>query len=633
MTARNGDDRRKPTNDEISKEAANRRSGIQGRKKKLQKWVEQPSVEPNIQYLRDAEHTFALDQLGEHTHVLDIASESSVTSKIEAKKIARVDFSPKASAKAKEVLGEKVEEYSIVDLRDPVLPFDDDSFDGIISIGPYDWKFLNVGKLTDEVHRVGSLHSDFVFSVPTIRSPYRKNGINQSRYYTKNSINELISPYWHLDSSKLIFQYPYPIHNIINQFPEDIQEKFVKGAYSLTEVLNKLEWWKRASYVVLNLTPLKYEYYLNKALGCLFRSVEENGFWDDESEQLVRALTYRFEDGTLEWGVDTGNEWRYAPFALIGILHWRNSSLATSEYDEQIQRELSFFQEAIKKQSLLNEIPSYGVGPLITAFSLAASIYSDKSYLESARQLFYFSINEFNFNNSEDSLLLYGWTFLYAQTHDTEVLTAIEKHLWELNERFTTEGLFHFSDGKTRRHQNQMYILWSICRSIEVTGKQGYLENVEQVLEYTIRNRMQNDGAFIWEDVSLPHKTYEKAVNLHSGQRSYREFLYECHQTFFVNAVAHYYRAGGRKNYNKEVRKSMEWIYGGNTRNLNLADCTGIGVPLRQMTVRGEVDAEYFAGGTRNQLYKGVYEVGSYLMALTNLLDGPIADRGIAGYY
>ena len=63
----------------------------------------------------------------------------------------------------------------------------------------------------------------------------------------------------------------------------------------------------------------------------------------------------------------------------------------------------------------------------------------------------------------------------------------------------------------------------------------------------------------------------------------------------------------------------MAWIYGKNVLGENLVDSSEIGVPMRQMTLRGRIDVP-------DQTFKGTYEVGSYVMALTNFLDGPLYD-------
>jgi SAM-dependent methyltransferase len=138
----------------------------------LRRWVKQPPVNPNVQYLRDAERTGAWELLGEPTDVLDVASEASVTAGLYAESVARVDFSPAATDRAREVLGEAVESYETVRPEAPTLPFADDRFDGAVCVGPYDWTFLDVEALTAELHRVTAPSGVSVFSVPTPHSPY-----------------------------------------------------------------------------------------------------------------------------------------------------------------------------------------------------------------------------------------------------------------------------------------------------------------------------------------------------------------------------------------------------------------------------------------------------------------------------
>ncbi|MFC6726487.1 methyltransferase, partial [Halobium palmae] len=97
--------------------------------------------------------------------------------------------------------------------------------------------------------------------------------------------------------------------------------------------------------------------------------------------------------------------------------------------------------------------------------------------------------------------------------------------------------------------------------------------------------------------------------------------LFECHQTFFVNAVAHYARAGGERDFSPAALRAMSWIYGGNDLDADLVERSGIGVPMRFVTTDGRLSAP-------EQNFKGVYEVGSYVEALTHLLDpdGPFRE-------
>jgi SAM-dependent methyltransferase len=586
------------------------------RDKILTRWVNQPSAEPNVQYLRDAERLTAWDQLGERTNVLDIASESNVTAGLDAETITRVDFSSDAIEYAQELLGDHVARYESIDPETPSLPFADDQFDGAVCIGPYDWKFLDVQALTDEVHRVMSNDGLFTLSVPTPRSPYATTNWNKYRYYSPDEALSLISPEWRLADYDLVFQYPSRLHYGIKFLPERIQELFVDGAWELTDRLTEHEQWSRASYLVLGMQPLDYEGYLDAALDCLFRPTERNGFWDEDDEKFVRALEYEPTDDGLRWTQDNRVLWRYAPFALMGAMEWRTSSLGHSEYDGKLGRELAYFTDQIREQNALNQMPSYGVGPVIHSFSLAASVFKNDEYESLAWDLYEYSTETFDFSHAEDSLLAYGWASLYEHTGSDAVRESLEDALWNLIERLSPDGLFRFENETTRRHQNQMYALWGLCRAIEVTDKPGYLDSIEQVLDYTIEHRMRPDGAFIWEDVPSWRKL-RAAPREHLGLRPpHWEFLYACHQTFFVNAVAQYYRAGGAKNYDRAVRRAMAWIDGDNPLDENLVERSDIGVPMRQMTTDGRIDVS-------DQMYKGAYEVGSYIMSLTNLLDGP----------
>jgi hypothetical protein len=58
----------------------------------------------------------------------------------------------------------------------------------------------------------------------------------------------------------------------------------------------------------------------------------------------------------------------------------------------------------------------------------------------------------------------------------------------------------------------------------------------------------------------------------------------------------------------------MDWIYSGNILRKDLVEISGIGVPMRMMTIDGDLNV-------RGQMFKGSYEIGSYIMALTHLLE------------
>ena len=592
----------------------------------LDRWVEQPPVGPNIQYLRDAERAAALDRIRGRDRVLDVASEANVTRGLDAPSVTRVDFSPGAADRAREALGDAVDEYATADPDDPALPFDDGAFDAAVAVGPYDWTFLDVAGLTDEVGRVLAPDGSLVVTVPTPRSPYAATGGGRYRYFEPAAALDLLSPGWALDGADHLFQYPHPVHHGINLLPDRLQEPFVAAARTASDYLSRADAWTLASYLVLDASPLPYADSLDDALCALFRPADDDGFWDDERGTFLRALTYESPSGEtpptgdLIWSRDDGVEWRYGPFALMGAVHWRTSALGTDAYDPELGRSLDHFAARLADGTVAREMPSYGVGPLIDAFARAGAHDAfDDRRLATARDLAAVGAETAGFDHAEDALVLYGWATLYdrdpdAGAGDGTLRDRIDDALFAVADRLTPEGLFAFDNHTTRRHQNQMYALWGLCRAVEATGADGYLGVAETVLDATLDRRMRQDGAFLWEDVPLRARLKGEAAKRLGYWPEYWEYLFECHQTFFVNAVASYYAAGGEGRYDQAVGRAMAWVYGDNPRGEDLVAASGIGVPLRQTTIDGRI-------GAPDQSFKGSYEVGSWVLALTRLRD------------
>lgn len=390
--------------------------------------------------------------------------------------------------------------------------------------------------------------------------------------------------------------------------------------------------------------PTRYSADLSDALDSLFRPLEEDGFWDADRGTIARALKYVDPPsaGDLEWQPDRRQLWRYGPFALMGVLYWRASELGDDAHDEQIRRALDHAATAGGDYGAYEEMPSYGLGSLLAAFSMAADVYDDDHYRRHARQI-YDVATPLTFSHSEDVFLVYGATYLYEATGDERVRQNLDGAVDAFRDAVDEDGLIVFESGdagwskggsmatrvydllyggsRPRRHQNQMYALWALCRACEVTGRTDALDVAEGVLDYTVARRMQEDGAFVWEDVSTRSALTGAALSKLGLRVPHWEFLYACHQTFFVNAVAHYYQAGGDREYDREVRDAMAWLYGENVRGADLTELSGIGVPMRQMTTDGGM-------GVDDQMYKGTYEIGSHVMALTNLLEGTVGRTG-----
>lgn len=590
----------------------------------LRRWVRQPPADPNVQYLRDAERLKAWSLVEGCESVLDVGSEANVTAGLEAETVARIDFSAAAGDRATAALGDLIDRHETVDPDRPELPFDDDSVDAAVSVGPYDWRFLDIDALTRELHRVVRPNGRLVFTVPTRLSPYADHGWPNFRYFTPETALDIVSPHWRVDAIDPIFQYPGFVHRRLNRLPPRYQQPFVDIAWWLTDALDAADLLDDAAYLVVSATPLRYDRYLSSAVECLFRSTAEDGFWDEEARTIIRALRYETADGGLTWTPERETQWRYAPFALMGVLQWRSSPAGTDRYDDRIEQALAYFANRIADGETLSAMPSYGIGPLTDAFALAAAVFERPSHAETAWTLFGHATDRFGFEHAEDALALYGWARLYEYERDrdrgraAQLEAAIDDALATVMDRLDSDCVFRFDNPTTERHQNQMYTLWGLCRAIEVLGSHGYLEPVERVLDDAVEDRMRDDGAFRWYEASTTGRIRQRLSGTESPPQW--QLLFSCHQTFFVVAVAHYYAAGGSRNYDRALRRAMAWIYGHNDRGENLVDRSRIGVPMRFLTTDGSLTLP-------EQQFKGAYEIGAYLQALTQLSVGQLSQR------
>ncbi|WP_167888661.1 class I SAM-dependent methyltransferase [Thermococcus sp. MV5] len=223
------------------------------------RWTKQPPTIPIVQYLRDEEKRRALELIEDSRIVLDIGSEIKVTLTLNilASKVIRVDFSKKASEIAKDTIQKKqahnaVFEFYHIDVRNPKLPYPSTYFDAAISIGPYDWKFLDVHKLTSEIYRVLKPGGKFVFSVPTKLSPYkRKESERIFRYYSLDELFDLISiENWKDVRFSLIYQPPRKAYIFLSLLPQLFQKPFIDLFKYLSRRLTESQNLSKASYIV-----------------------------------------------------------------------------------------------------------------------------------------------------------------------------------------------------------------------------------------------------------------------------------------------------------------------------------------------------------------------------------------------
>ncbi len=567
----------------------------------LARWVEQPPAGPLVQRLRDAEHERALDLL-DGERLLDVASETGVTRALAAQDadLTRVDFSPDASDAARAAIDGSLT-FEITTPERPTLPFPDGTFDGAVCVGPYDWRFLDSEALTAEFRRVLVPGGRLVLTVPTPESPYHYGGRWSLRYYTPDALDTLTAPGFVSSEERYVYQYPPRVHSAITSLPARLQVPFARLADRYSERISRED----AAYVVAACETLPYERWLTDALDALFRDVPD-GFYDPKEGRIIRELRYEADsDGyATDWRRGRDPEWRYAPMALLGATRWRVSPAGDDRHDARLERALVTAADRLGD----TDLPAYGAGPLVGAFALANRAF-DREFLPAARRL-YERTRDAGFGHSEEALLLYGWSLLHERDPSDQLRGDIADGLHAVVEHQSPpNGLFAFDNPTTLRHQNQMYSLWGACRAVSVTDRVGYLDALADVLEFTVEERLREDGAVTWFEPGRREATgYRLRDAAGSTPVPEWELLFACHQTFLVTAVAEYRRAGGERSYDRAVRRAMAWL-----PEAGLFERSGLGVPMRGMTTDGRFD-------TPGQRFKGSYEVGAALLALTALL-------------
>lgn len=364
----------------------------------------------------------------------------------------------------------------------------------------------------------------------------------------------------------------------------------------------------------------KYNYYLNKALAVLFKNKEENGFWDDAGGRIIKRL---IQNEDMTWMPDESFDLRYGPFGLMGVLYHRHKfQNAYNDYDEKIKRYLDYLVDNVDGSRIKNKDEYAGINyGILTCFSIGYLLFKETKYLKKAIEIFNFNKNAFkDIKRNILSLIIWGESWLYEaliESKENRILKEVKKEIRKRSERIINcqneKGYFETGDFRAINFARTMYTLWGLGRAIKILGMREWLGNIERALEYNLENQKTSDGAFLWHPkfyfTRLSILPFKFPIYYPKGA----EWLFECHQTFFINAVEQYKQSGGTKDYFQEEINAIEWIFSKNRINKNLVELSGIGVPIRIMSL----DCKTYI---KNQNFKGTYEVGSYIMALSDLI-------------
>jgi len=345
-----------------------------------------------------------------------------------------------------------------------------------------------------------------------------------------------------------------------------------------------------------------------RAFETIFSSTNNNGFYD-ESFGIYPMLEYTVKDNSITYLTSKRKYWRYNPFLMMGImytrLHIQNDEIKS--HDGKIKKQLNILIEKLTNRDI-KSLSSYTVGPLMVSFALAHEIYGDKKYIDAIDLI----LNNtcFKIKIDEDAFLLLGLSYVYEHIskYREDTIEKIKVFTYEILKHQKDNALFVFRNITSKRHQSQMYTLWALNRAFKILN----IENTEPIrknIEYTIVKRMEEYGGIIWEDnVRFCSKIYHILKNTR-----YWTYYFECHQCFFAHTVFEYSRLFSDKRYNDRAKKALEWIFGNNRFNLDLLKLSGLNVPHRIVDVNGNAHV-------KGQKFKGAYEIGGYLMALTDYM-------------
>jgi len=352
---------------------------------------------------------------------------------------------------------------------------------------------------------------------------------------------------------------------------------------------------------------LDYRQYLVLALESLFRDKSDGGFWDSDLGSIIRQKNMNSD---LTWKDNSTVDLRYAPFALMGALIYRHFS-NDSKFDDKILKNIDYIKNNLDHAGITDL--HYGI---FTSLVFGYGIYQQEDCLEMCINIIKQTDKKVSkIKNNELSLIVWGYSWLYEfykreDEFKRNLFSKIRNYSDFLIQSQDNKGVFQTGDIRAMLHQRIMYVLWSLAKASEVTGELKYLRKIEKSLNYVKDKRMTSDNGFIWYPKFHFVKYGFIKIPIFAPRQA--KWFFECHQTFFVNACQLYYQAGGRLDYTNSEKKAMEWIFASNVKKINLVTHSKIGIPFRIMHENGDLFV-------KDENFKGTYEIGSYIMALTYL--------------
>jgi hypothetical protein len=352
----------------------------------------------------------------------------------------------------------------------------------------------------------------------------------------------------------------------------------------------------------------KQNIYLTQALERIFLSTEHIGFWDEKNSCIHSKLIF---DKKWNWTVSSDTSDRYGVFTITMILLAKFiNNLNISKYESKIILYLDYIKNNIsnyKKSDI-----TYGA---FNALVLGQILFEDdgKNYKSELLNTYQFLKKEINsITNNEDALVLIGLNLYYKYINkDKDVLSYIEVLVESLLNTQSKKGFFLTGDIRAVYHQRAMYTLWGLSFSSLHTHKDEIKIAIEKSINYIWFNRRDGkDNAFIWHPLFYIIKTrsnlFLPIISPYSAN-----YLFECHQTFFANAIAFYQNFYKTTKFTEYKQKALDWIFGVNRIKEDIISITKLNIPTRIMSRKGKLNI-------KNNNFIGSYEIGSYIFALSN---------------
>ena len=364
-----------------------------------------------------------------------------------------------------------------------------------------------------------------------------------------------------------------------------------------------------------------YNKYLDLALESLFRPIDENGFWLDSEKRIIFRLDMSKDpNNEIYWKPDLNLEYRYGPYALMGVLYWRSKNkIEASKYDNNLINYSNFLLSKIGSNGGLQDDDSGLNHSLVLAsLTLSSLIYPDfrKKSLEKIIELYNFTIETWPVEKIKDSqsyILLYSYCYLYKlfvklEDHEKSesLLLNIRKFIEYMSSIQAKTGAFDNGDPRFIYHQRMFLPLWGYFKGLgllkDTLSKDlwsNYAESGKKGIEFACKKRMLKDGELYWHEYFWTYKNDSSFFGKSVKFNPHKNLFYEVHQCLFVVALSEYRRVTGDVSFDKCMERALNWIFINNNKGINFITDTNLGLPFRVMTKNGSV----FYKGSRHIHY------------------------------